>query len=222
MGIERAASATLAPVNASPILLRLLRLLRGASALGLALLVSACAPEPAGSDHEIVRIPALGPSSGPTPMVRMNAQETPDGPVVIKQIKEEYYSCAGLVGEWFLKLVVAEMNFLARQGEMERMDGSACAVSLGLQGVGTGRIKIHLFRDPSEANDCLFKRKCSMARNVTLIPTQTAVLRSYFLSDLQGSEYVQHCLAPPDKWHKGVSCEYIGKAAALGVKDPRS
>lgn len=151
-------------------------------------------------------------------MVRMNAEEMPDGPVVIRQDKEVYYSCAGLVGEWFLKLVVAEMNFLARQEELERMDGSACAVSLGLKGMNTDRIKVHLFRNATEANECLFKRRCDMARNVALIPTQTAILRSYFLSDQLDKRFVQHCLAPPNTWHKGVSCEYIGKAVALGVK----
>ncbi len=188
--------------------------------LGLlaALVLTACDPTQIQSDHEIARIPALGPASGPSPMVRMNAQELPDAPVVHKQIKDEYYSCAGLVGEWFLQLVVAEMNFLARQEELDRVDGSACAVSRGLVGVDAGRIKIHLFRDATDANECIFRRKCSIARNVTLIPTQTAILRSYFLSDLQSTEYVRHCLAPPNFWHKGVSCEYIGKAAALGIK----
>jgi hypothetical protein len=188
------------------------------AALAAALLLSACSVDETPSDHEIARIPTLAPISGPTPMVRMNAEEMPDGPVVVRQDKEVYYSCAGLVGEWFLKLVVAEMNFLARQEELERMDGSACAVSLGLKGMSTGRIKVHLFRNATEANECLFKRRCDMARNVALIPTQTAILRSYFLSDQLSKRFVQHCLAPPNTWHKGVSCEYIGKAAALGVK----
>jgi hypothetical protein len=53
---------------------------------------------------------------------------------------------------------------------------------------------------------------------VTLIPTTQAVLRSYFLSDLNNEKFHQHCLAPPDLWHKGVSCEYIGLAAALGIE----
>lgn len=191
---------------------------RLALGLSLALALAACSLDPEGSDHETVRIPALGPASGEGPMVRMNAKELPDAPVVHKQIKDEYYSCAGLVGEWFLKLVVAEMNFLARHEGLDRIDGSACAVSRGLVGVDSGRIKIHLYRDATDANECIFHRRCSIARNVTLIPTQTAILRSYFLSDLQGSEYVRHCLAPPDLWHKSVSCEYIGKAAALGLK----
>ena len=193
-------------------------LLRGLAILAMALGLSACDPPSLDTDHDIVRIPALGPASGTSPMVRMNAKELPDAPVIITQSKEEYYSCAGLVGEWFLQLVVAEMNFLARQEGLERVDGSACAVSRVLLGAGSGRIKVHLFRDATEANECIIKRRCSMARNVTLIPTQTAVLRSYFLSDLDRTEYVQHCLAPPNLWHKGVSCEFIGKAAALGLK----
>jgi hypothetical protein len=193
-------------------------LVRLALGLMLTLGLGACSLDPEGADHEIVRIPALGPASGDGPMVRMNAKELPDAPVVHKQIKDEYYSCAGLVSEWFLKLVVAEMNFLARHEGLDRVDGSACAVSRGLVGIDSGRIKIHLFRDATDANECIFHRRCSIARNVTLIPTQAAILRSYFLSDLTRSEYIRHCLAPPDFWHKAVSCEYIGKAAALGLK----
>ncbi len=197
----------------------LMRLAMAASVLALALLLAGCAPERGVMDHETVRIPSLGPASGTAPMVRMNAQELPDAPVVHRQVKDEYYSCAGLVGEWFLQLVVAEMNFLARQEGLDRVDGSACAVSRGFAGVESGRIKIHLFRDATDANECIFRRRCSIARNVTLITTQVAVLRSYFLSDLTGPGYVRHCLAPPDLWHKSVSCEFIGKAAALGLKD---
>ena len=215
---KQISSANLASVTFLTFFPRRLRLWPSLAALAAAVLLSACSVDESPSDHEIARIPTLAPISGPTPMVRMNAEEKPDGPVVVRQDKEVYYSCAGLVGEWFLKLVVAEMNFLARQEELERMDGSACAVSLGLKGMNTDRIKVHLFRNATEANECLFKRRCDMARNVALIPTQTAILRSYFLSDQLDKRFVQHCLAPPNTWHKGVSCEYIGKAVALGVK----
>jgi len=173
------------------------------------------------SNHEIVRVPPLGPSNGAEPMVRMNSKELPDAKAVYEQIKADYYSCAGLVGAWFLELVTAEMNFLARHHGLERLDGSACALSLTKSGVGTGRIKLHLFKDATEANECVFKNKCGLARNVTLIPTSKAVLRSYFLTDFQGEKFHQHCLAPPDLWHKGVSCEYIGLEAALGIERAR-
>lgn len=194
------------------------RLARWVLPLLAALTLAACSPDEVVSNHKIARLPAMGPAAGNAPMVRMNAQELPDAPVVHKQIKDEYYSCAGLVGEWFLQLVVTEMNFLARHEGMDRVDGSACAVSRGLVGIDSGRIKVHLFRDATDANECIFHRRCSIARNVTLIPTPKAILRSYFLSDLKNTEYVRHCLAPPDLWHQGVSCEYIGKAAALGLK----
>ncbi len=194
------------------------RALAAALLLGAALLAG-CDNDGLSDDHEIVRIPTLAPISGPDPMVRMNDKQLPDGPIIVQQVKEDYYSCAGLVGEWFLKLVVAEMNFLARQEEFERVDGSACAVSHVLLGVGAGRIKIHLFRNAQEANDCVFKRQCDMARNVTLVPTDTAVLRSYFLSDQLNKRYVQHCLAPPNRWHKAVNCEAIDRKV-LGLKKP--
>lgn len=196
-----------------PTLSRLLAL----CVIALAGLTACSDPTDFQSDHEIGRLPALGPTAGPEPMLRLNDKELPATPVVYDQVKESYYSCAGVVGEWFLQLVVAEMNFLARQHGLQRLDGSACALSVAKSGMGTGRIKMHLYKDATEANDCVFKGKCELARNVTLIPTTKAVLRSYFLSDLKGEKFYQHCLAPPEFWHKGVSCEYIGLAAALGL-----
>lgn len=215
----RGSSATLRPVSFLTSFVRPPRL--GLLGLGLcAALLGGCGDTGLSDDHEIVRIPTLAPIAGTEPMVRMNAKQLPDAPIIIEQIKENYYSCAGLVGDWFLKLVVAEMNFLARQEGFERMDGSACAVSHGLRGVGAGRIKLHLYRNPKEANDCIFHRKCDMARNVALIPTDTAVLRSYFLSDQMNERYVQHCLAPPNRWHKTVSCEAIDRKV-LNLQPPR-
>jgi len=199
-----------------PLLRRLLALCL--SGMLLATLVACSDPTDFQSDHEIGKLPALGPTAGPEPMLRLNDKEMPDTPLVFDQVKDSYYSCAGVVGDWFLQLVVAEMNFLARQHGLQRLDGSACSLSVAKSGMGAGRIKMHLYQDATEANDCVFKNKCELARNVTLIPTTKAVLRSYFLSDLKGEKFYQHCLAPPELWHKGVSCEYIGLAAALGLK----
>jgi hypothetical protein len=169
------------------------------------------------SNHEIVRLPPLGATSGPEPMLRLDSRQLPDSPIVSDQIKASYYSCAGVVGSWFLELIVAEMNFLARHHELERLDGSACSISVSKAGMDSGRIKLHLYASATEANDCVFKNKCTLARNVTLVPTTKAVLRSYFLSDLKREKFYQHCLSP-HLWHQGVSCEYIGLEAALGAK----
>jgi hypothetical protein len=187
--------------------------------LGAAVLVglSACTdPTDFKSNHEIVRLPPLGATSGPEPMLRLDSRQLPDSPIVADQIKASYYSCAGVVGAWFLELIVAEMNFLARHHELDRLDGSACSISVSKAGMDSGRIKLHLYASATEANDCVFKNKCSLARNVTLVPTTKAVLRSYFLSDLKGEKFYQHCLSP-HLWHQGVSCEYIGLEAALGA-----
>ena len=105
--------------------LSLLRSLLPAVVLGLLALAGCSDPTDIRSNHEIVRMPPLGPTNGPEPMVRMNSKELPDAPVVYEQIKVDYYSCAGVVGEWFLQLVTAEMNFLARSHGLERLDGSA-------------------------------------------------------------------------------------------------
>jgi len=122
------------------------------------------------SNHEIVRLPPLGATSGPEPMLRLDSRQLPDSPIVSDQIKASYYSCAGVVGSWFLELIVAEMNFLARHHELERLDGSACSISVSKAGMDSGRIKLHLYASATEANDCVFKNKCTLARNVTLVP----------------------------------------------------
>ena len=197
--------------------LRRLSLAVCASAALLGSLAGCSDPTDFQSNHEIVRLPPLGATSGPEPMVRLDSRQLPDSPIVFDQTKAVYYSCTGVVGAWFLELIVAEMNFLARHHELERLDGSACSISVSKAGMDSGRIKVHLYASATEANDCVFKSKCTLARNVTLVPTTKAVLRSYFLSDLKRDKYYQHCLSP-HLWHQGVSCQYIGLEAALGAK----
>ena len=71
-----------------PILRRLLALCL--SGLMLATLVACSDPTDFQSDHEIGRLPALGPTAGPEPMPRVNDKEMPDTPGVYAQVKDSY------------------------------------------------------------------------------------------------------------------------------------
>ncbi len=167
--------------------------------------LAGCSQEP-----ELVTLPYLAPMSGDAPMLRLGPDNLPLLPPVVSQIKYEYYQCDSLVSEWFLKLLVAEMTFLEMQSDLAHVDGSACAVSRSInQGQAEPRFTVIFFSSRKEANDCVVSSRCAFARNVTLVPRGGAVWRSYFLSDFEMNKYYTHCLSPPQKWHKGVTCDGV-------------
>ncbi len=175
----------------------------GATLLCLATL-SAC------SGDDFRTLPDLAPQSGNEPMMRLNANNLPRQPPVVSQLKYEYYECGGLVSEWFLKLLVAEMNFLEKEEGLQPVDGSACAVSRAInQGQAEPRFTVHLFNSRKAANDCVVASRCSLARNVALVPRQGAVWRSYFLTDYEWKRFYQHCMAPQQRWYSQKSCDAV-------------
>ncbi len=155
-------------------------------------------------------LPDLAPQTGDEPMLRLNAQNLPlQGPVV-RQLKHEYYDCGGLISEWFLKLLVAEMNFLEKEEGLKTVDGTGCAVSRAInQGQAEPRFTVHLFNSRKEANDCVVASRCTLARNVTLVPREGAVWRTYFLTDYEWKRFYQHCLAPQQRWFPTVVCDVV-------------
>jgi hypothetical protein len=180
-------------------------LLKWLPGLLLAGLLGGCSLE-----DEVVKLPDLAPTSGDTPMLRLRPDGLPVKPPVVVQLKYEYYECDGLVSDWFLTLLSAEMNFLEKQSGVVSVDIQACAVSRALnQGQDIPRFTVHLFSSRKEANECVVSSRCQLARNVTLVPREGALWRSYFLSDFYLKNYFNHCLAPPQKWHKAVSCDAI-------------
>ncbi len=171
----------------------------------LVLTLAACSQEP-----ELATLPDLAPISGDTPMFRLGPDNLPLLPPIVSQIKYEYYQCDTLVSDWFLKLLLAEMNFLEKDAGLAHIDGSACAVSRAInQGQAEPRFTVSLYSSRKEANDCVVNSRCAVARNVTLVPREGAVWRSYFLTDFELNKYYTHCLAPPQKWHKGVTCDGV-------------
>lgn len=177
-------------------------------ALPLALL--GCSDTP-GPDHEAVTLPNLAPLSGPEPMLFFGPGNMPLKPPVIRQIKYHYYDCEGLVSDWFLKLLLAEMNFLERYEELPPVSGKGCAVGIGLEdGRSEPRYTVHLFNSMKQANECLGNLRCEIARNVALVPQGKTVMRSYFLSDFTATnKFHLHCLAAPQRWFKDISCDGI-------------
>lgn len=180
---------------------------RSATALLLAGLLTACSGD--GARH----LPNLAPQSGDEPILRLNAQNLPRQPPVVRQLKYEYYDCGGLISEWFWTLLVAEMNFLEKEDGLKPVDGSACAVSRAInQGQAEPRFTVHLFNSRKEANDCVVASRCGSARNVTLVPREGAVWRSYFLTDYEWKRFYQHCLAPQQRWYPTVVCDVVPPA----------
>jgi hypothetical protein len=177
---------------------------------GLPALLLVCALGACSLENEVVKLPDLAPTSGDAPMLRLGPGGLPLKPPVVSQLKYEYYECDGLVGDWFLTLLSAEMNFLEKQSNVLSVNIQACAVSRALnQGQDVPRFTVHLFSSRKEANECVVSSRCQLARNVTLVPREGALWRSYFLSDFYLKNYFNHCLAPPQKWHKWVSCDSI-------------
>jgi hypothetical protein len=167
--------------------------------------LAGCSP-----DSPFENLPDLAPMSGDSPMLRLGPGNLPLQPPVVSQLKYEYYQCDTLVSDWFLKLLVAEMNFLEKKHDLVAVDGSACAVSRALeQGHAEPRYTVHLFGSRKAANECVVSLRCELARNVALVPRQGAVWRSYFLSDFRFKKYYNECLAPPQRWYPNISCDNV-------------
>ena len=167
--------------------------------------LAACSLEP-----EVVTLPDLAPMSGDSPMFRLGPDNLPLLPPVVRQLKYEYYQCDTLVSDWFLKLLIAEMNFLEKEMGLVHVDGSACAVSRAInQGQAEPRFTVILFSSRKEANDCVVNSRCAVARNVTLVPREGTVWRSYFLTDFEMKKYYNHCMAPNQQWHKLTTCDGV-------------
>ena len=161
-------------------------------------------------ETEVVTLPDLAPMTGDAPMFRLGPDNLPLLPPVVSQLKYEYYQCDTLVSDWFLKLLLAEMNFLEKESGLVHVDGSACAVSRAInQGQAEPRFTVILFSSRKEANDCVVNSRCAVARNVTLVPREGAVWRSYFLTDFELKKYYNHCMAPNQQWHKLITCDGV-------------
>jgi hypothetical protein len=123
------------------------------------------------------------------------------------QIQRAFFDCKGLVGNWYVQLLEAEMSHLAAYEKLKPMSDPVCLVSMDKDlNLTQGRFTIHFFSSGQEMNQCIIHHHCEWARNVTLITKNNSVYRYYFLSDFKMEYYYRHCLTADNIWHKDTTC----------------
>ena len=60
----------------------------------------------------IVRLPGVA-QGGSEPILALTPDTQPVTPPAFRTVKRDFFECEGLVGSWYQKMVVAEMNHLA-------------------------------------------------------------------------------------------------------------
>jgi predicted small lipoprotein YifL len=158
----------------------------------------------------LAAVPANTPpvaQSGQSPMLLLSADNWPMTAPVFRQVKRDFYDCKGLVGDWFETLLMAEMNFLAKESGLKNLPSAVCLVQIDRQlKPNEGRFVVHFYANATELSECAMKHRCQLARNVSLVLKNQAVYRSYFLSDFEREKYQQHCITPDGKWHPQTTC----------------
>ena len=115
--------------------------------------------------------------------------------------------CNGIVAPWFRELVVAEMNYFAELVELPFVKGDACVVSIGTdRSLTPGRINIHLYVNQQRLNACVRNEQCPVFRSISLIPKDTVLYRSYFLSDMSRKLISQQCVTAKGKLYPDTTC----------------
>jgi hypothetical protein len=147
------------------------------------------------------------PNSGKDPMLRLSKDNKPLGEVVYNNDKINYYECSGIVAPWFLELVVAEMNYFNELIELPFVDPKTCIVTYGTErSLTPGRIGIQLFESPRQFDRCIRHEQCPIFRTVNFVPNRTAIMRSYFFSDVSRQLIQHHCVTDTGKWHRDQTC----------------
>jgi hypothetical protein len=145
--------------------------------------------------------------SGDQAMLRLGPAGQPLVNPSLIQIQRAFFDCKGLVGDWFVELMQAEMNHLAASDHLKLMNASVCLLSMDKDlSLSQGRYTVHFFSSGEEMNQCIVHHRCQWARNVTLISKNNAVYRYYFLSDFKSEYYYRHCLTPDNVWYRDTTC----------------
>lgn len=154
----------------------------------------------------IVRLPGVA-QGGPDPILALTPETLPVTAPAFRTVKRDYYDCEGLVGGWYQKLVIAEMNYLAKMNGLATMPSPVCLVSMDpMLGHREGRFKIHLYMDKADLKECELSLRCTWARNVSLVVRDQRIYRSYFLTDFQRNRYYQHCITPENRLFAETTC----------------
>jgi hypothetical protein len=153
---------------------------------------------------------ARPPNSGREPMVMIDKTNRPLGEVVHHKDKMDYYECKGIVAPWFLELIAAEMNYFNELAELPFVESENCIVTYGTEkSLTPGRISVQLFETRKEFDKCVRNDYCPVFRTVNFVTVNNALMRSYFLSNINSKEIFQHCVTDTGKWHRNSTCYTI-------------
>ena len=147
------------------------------------------------------------PYSGDQVLMRLGPAGQPLANPTLVQIQRAFFDCKGLVGDWYVQLLQAEMNYLADYENLQPMNNPVCMVSMDKDlNLAQGRYTVHFFSGGEAMNQCIVHHHCEWARNVTLSTKNKAVYRYYFLSDFKLEYFYRHCLTGDNIWHKNTTC----------------
>ena len=150
------------------------------------------------------------PTSGDQPMLLIGENNLPLTEPVRHEIKQDYFECKGLVGDWFLELLQSEMHYFEQQTKLKKISLQTCIVGVASdRNVKQGKFTVYLYDSVTQMNNCILKKQCANTRNVSLVSKNGGVYRSYFLSDLKTYKFHQHCVTPQGKWHPDTTCYTI-------------
>ena len=163
-----------------------------------------------GQDEAPKASKARPPNSGREPMVMIDKTNRPLGEVVHHKDKMDYYECKGIVAPWFLELIAAEMNYFNELAELPFVEAENCIVTYGTEkSLTPGRISVQLFETRKEFDKCVRSDYCPVFRTVNFVTVNNALMRSYFLSNINTKEIFQHCVTDTGKWHRNSTCYTI-------------
>jgi len=158
------------------------------------------------ADPVALKLPGLE-QSGEEPILALTPDLDPVTKPAFKHVQRDFFECKGLLGDWYQKIIVAEMNFLAKQHNLLQIAQPVCLISVDKQvGLNGGRFKVHFYLDMDDLKECEMNLRCKVARNVGLLLKNKAVYRSYFLSDFKSNKYYQHCVSPQSQWYARTTC----------------
>jgi hypothetical protein len=147
------------------------------------------------------------PQSGPEPILLLGEHNQPLAEPIRHEIRMDYYECNGLVGGWFQELISAEMRYLEAQSKLRKAAYDVCIVGASNDNnLKQGKYVIYFYENLNQRNNCILKKRCNAIRNVTLVPKNNGIYRSYFLSDLKDDSYQQFCVTSKGKLYPKTTC----------------
>lgn len=155
---------------------------------------------------EIMRLPGVA-QGGADPILALTPALQPVTAPAFRTVKRDFFECEGLVGAWYQKMVVAEMNHLAKMSGLASMPKPVCLISMDpMLGHQEGRFKIHLYMDMADLKECEMNLRCKWARNMSFVVRDQQIYRTYFLSDFKRNQYFQHCVTPENRLFANTTC----------------